>query len=133
MIQNNYYDQSQGAPFCSGGSGSHLALVGYFTSLQNEHHRAGIRQGRMMMLMMIMIIMMILMTVSYHHCSHPRVSLLCPGPLVGEEEGAEVGHPDQDYDCPTFITPTFITSDIHHPLIEFRHSSPWTFITPYLK
>ena len=36
-------------------------------------------------------------------------------------------------DCPTFITPTFITSDIHHPLTEFRHSSPWTFITPYLK
>merc|ERR1719273_2019535 len=50
-----------GAPFCSGGSGSHLALVGYFTSLQNEHHGAGI-----------------------------RVSLLSPGPLVEEEEGAEV-------------------------------------------
>ena len=32
-------------------------------------------------------------------------------------------------DCPTFITPTFITSDIHH----LRHSSPQTFITPYLK
>ena len=40
---------------------------------------------------------------------------------------------DEDEDCPTFITPTFITSDIHHPLTEFRHSSPWTFITPYLK
>jgi len=50
-----------GAPFCSGGSGSHLALVGFFTSLQNEHHRAGI-----------------------------RVSLLSPGPLVEEGEGAEV-------------------------------------------
>ena len=28
------------------------------------------------------------------------------------------------HDCPTFITPTFITSDIHHPLPKFRHSSP---------
>ena len=37
------------------------------------------------------------------------------------------------FDCPTFVTPTFITSDIHHPLTEFRHSSPWTFVTPYPK
>ena len=51
-----------------------------------------------MKLMMIMIIIMMMMiTVSYHHGSHPRVSLLSPGPLVGEEDGAEVGHPDQDY------------------------------------
>ena len=39
------------------------------------------------------------------------------------------------HDCPTFITPTFLTSDIHHPLPKFRHSSPrhsspQTFITP---
>ena len=37
------------------------------------------------------------------------------------------------HDCPTFITPTFLTSDIHHPLPEIRRSSPQTFITPYLK
>ena len=31
--------------------------------------------------------------------------------------------------CPTFITPTFITSNIHHPLLKIRYSSSWTFIT----
>ena len=35
--------EPQGAPFCSGGSGSQMALVGYFTSLHNEHQGAGIR------------------------------------------------------------------------------------------
>ena len=42
------------------------------------------------------------------------------------EEGSPAG---VACDCPTFITPTFITSDIHHPLPNFRHSSPQTFIT----
>ena len=76
-------DYFQGAPFCSGGSGSHLALVGYFTSLQNEHHAAGIRlaDGED--------------DDDHHydhddHGSHPRVSLLSPGPLVEEGEGSEV-------------------------------------------
>merc|ERR1719150_2296472 len=49
-----------GAPFCSGGSGSNLALLGYFTSLHNELQGAGI-----------------------------RVSFLSPGPLVDVAEGAE--------------------------------------------
>ena len=56
--------------------------------------------------------------------------------LVGNHEVAINGLSTNtylDYDCPKFITPTFITSDIHYPLTEIRYSSSWTFTTPFLK
>ena len=101
----------------------------------------------------------------HHDIHHRRLDCLPMNCLLeGNHEVAINGLSTNtylDYDCPKFITPTFITSDIHtfitpylksdihHPDIHHlrhsspivvesvihhpRRSSPQTFITPYLK